>query len=274
MDGLIVVKCGGAAGTRPAAVAADIAALDRPVVLVYGGSHSVDQLADRLGVPQRRLTSPSGVSTRHTDRATLEVLTLALLGQVQTEWLVEFGRHGVSAVALSGLDAGLLRAHRRGAVRAVVDGRKVTIRDDHSGRVVSVNGALLRMLLREKVTPVVSPPALAEDGQPVNANADRIAAAVAAELGADTLVFLTAAPGLLADPSDEATLLTDHVLPPTNGTGPARGGMTMKLIAAREALQAGVGRVVIGEGRVAGPVRRALDGGGTRIRLGATGPPT
>ncbi|MEU3624577.1 acetylglutamate kinase [Amycolatopsis coloradensis] len=267
-DELLVVKIGGAAGVDPGRVCADVAARvhrGRRIVLTHGGSASVDELAGELGVPQRELLSASGVRTRHTDPATLRVLQLALLGEVRPAVLTELGRAGIRAVGLSGLDANLLRAERRVAIRAIVDGHRVLVRDDHSGRITSVDGGLLRLLLDDGVTPVVSPPAVAEDGRPVNANADRIAAAVAVELKARTLVFLTAAPGLLADPADPASLLAEHAL--GDDTPKMGGGMGVKLIAAREALRGGVETVIIADGRAEDPVTQALDGGGTRLRL-------
>ncbi|KOV78028.1 [LysW]-aminoadipate kinase [Nocardia sp. NRRL S-836] len=269
MDGVLVVKVGGAAGVDATGVCADVAALvhaGRRVVLVHGGSATVNSLADRLGVPQRHLTSASGVTTRHTDAGTLEVLQLALLGQVRPAVLGALGERGVRAVGLSGLDAGLLRAERRTAIRALVDGKRVLVRDDHSGRITSVAGTLLDLLLDNGVTPVISPPAIAEDGRPVNVNADRVAAAVAAELKADTLVFLTAAPGLLRDPGDPASLLSTCALT-GDSAATVTGGMSVKLIGAREALQSGVRTVLIADGRADSPVSRALDGAGTRITL-------
>ncbi|MFJ8959758.1 [LysW]-aminoadipate kinase [Lentzea sp. NPDC102401] len=269
MDGVLVVKVGGAAGIDPTGICADVAALvhgGRRVVLVHGGSATVDSLADRLGVPQRHLTSASGVTTRHTDAATLEVLQLALLGQVRPAVLGALGDGGVRAIGLSGLDAGLLRAERRAAIRAVVDGKRVLVRDDHSGRITSVAGSLLELLLDNGFTPVISPPAIAGDGRPVNVNADRVAAAVAAELKADTLVFLTAAPGLLSDPADPSSLMNAHTLTEASASA-VTGGMSVKLIGAREALRGGVRTVVISDGRAESPVSRALDGAGTRVVL-------
>ncbi len=217
-------------------------------------------------MPQRHLTSASGVTTRHTDAATLEVLQLALLGQVRPAVLGALGDGGVRAIGLSGLDAGLLRAERRAAIRTVVDGKRVLVRDDHSGRITSVAGSLLELLLDNGFTPVISPPAIAGDGRPVNVNADRVAAAVAAELKADTLVFLTAAPGLLSDPADPSSLMNAYTL--TEGSASAvTGGMSVKLIGAREALRGGVRTVVISDGRAESPVSRALDGAGTRVAL-------
>ncbi len=141
----------------------------------------------------------------------------------------------------------------------------MVVRDDRSGRLTSVATPLLRTLLAEGTVPVLSPPALAEDGLPVNVNADRVAATVAAALGAARLVLLTGAPGVLADSSDPASVRAEYQV--HDGRDPAvGGGMTVKLTAAREALEAGVEDVRIADGRFAATVADALDGrGGTRI---------
>ncbi|MDN3264940.1 [LysW]-aminoadipate kinase [Streptomyces sp. CSDS2] len=270
MQDITVVKCGGNAAVDPLAICSDVAGMagdGERVVLVHGGSADIDALAARLGVPMRRLVSPDGVSARHTDAATLEVVHLALAGLAKPRLVGALVAAGVPAVGLTGLDGGLLRAKRKGVHRALVDGRRVLVRDDHSGRVTSVNTGLLGTLLSSGAVPVVSPPALAEDGRPVNADADRAAAAVAGALGARTLVLLTGAPGVLADPADE-----DSVLPvcAVSRSGPppfTGGGMGLKLIAAREALLGGARRVLIADGRRPDPVRAALAGHATEVTL-------
>ena len=100
---------------------------------------------------------------------------------------------------MTGLDAGLLVARRKGAQRAVVDGRTVVVRDDLSGRIVAVDPTLPRLLLAAAIVAVVSPPAVGEDGRPLNVDADRAASALAAALGAAGLVLLTGVPGVLGD---------------------------------------------------------------------------
>ncbi len=270
----VVVKCGGNGAVDPAAVCADVAELagaGRPVVLAHGGSAEIDSLGDRLGVPRRSLVAPDGVTTRHTDGAALEVVQLALAGLVKPRLVRALVAAGVSAVGLTGLDGGLLRARRKSAHRAMAGGRRVVVRDDHSGRVVEVNGELLWTLLRAGLLPVVSPPALAEDGRPVNADADRAAAAVAAAVGAETLVMLTGAPGVLADPEDEGSVLTTYEVPAAGAPPHRGGGIGIKLIAAREALLAGVPRVLIGDGRRRDrPVLAALSGQATQITVRGT----
>ncbi len=261
--GLTVVKCGGNAGTDPVAMCADIAALvagGERVVCVNGGSSEVDRLAARLGVPQRRLTTPGGGSSRYTDAPTLEVFTTALAGVVLPRMVTELARHGVAAVGLTGLDAGILTASRHAPHRAVVDGVMRVVRDDHTGRLAEVRTDLLELLLAAGITPLLSPPARTAAGAAVNVDADRVAGLLAARLSADRLVFLTGTEGVLADPDDPGSLLAECVVP-ASGFG---GGMAVKLTAAAEALAAGVADVRIASGAGEAPVARALAGGGTR----------
>ncbi|MEK8143139.1 hypothetical protein NKH18_15790 [Streptomyces sp. M10(2022)] len=110
MRDILVVKCGGNAAVRSEAICTDVAAVHRggrPVILAHGGSADIDRLAERLGVPSRRLVAPDGVSTRYTDERTLEVVQLALAGSVKPRLLAALRACGVDAVGLTGLDAGL-----------------------------------------------------------------------------------------------------------------------------------------------------------------------
>jgi acetylglutamate/LysW-gamma-L-alpha-aminoadipate kinase len=270
MTGIIVIKCGGHEAVDPMAVCADVAGLWRdgcPVVMVHGGSTDIESLAGQLGVESRRLVSPDGVSARYTDEAMLDVVTLGLAGRVKPRLLGALHRSGVPAVGLTGLDGGLLRARRKGVHRAVINGRQVVVRDDHSGRVREVNASLLTLLIGHGIVPVVSPPALADDGMAVNADADRVAAAVAAALHAETLVMLTGAPGVLADITDERSVVPVYRVPESGAPSDVSGGMRLKLVAAREALVAGVPRVLIADGRQRRPVAAAARGEGTRVLM-------
>lgn len=267
---IMVIKCGGHASVDPAAMCADVARLRAAgvaVICVHGGSAEIERLAARLHVPLRRLTSPDGMSARYTDAATLDVVCLALAGGVQPRLVAALARAGVPAVGLTGLSGGLLRARRRAAQRALVGGRQVVVRDDYSGRVTTVNTALLTALSEAGFVPVISPPVLGEDGTVLNADADRVAAAVAVAVGASTLLLLTGAAGVLADPADPESVLADCAVPP-EGPPPLRGGgIGVKLLAARDALAAGVPTVLIADGRADQPVRRALAGTATRVTM-------
>ncbi|MEU6810487.1 [LysW]-aminoadipate kinase [Streptomyces sp. NPDC046831] len=268
----LVVKVGGNAAVDLDAVADDVAEYartGRPVVLVHGGSAEIERLAERLGVPSRTLEFPGGVTTRHTDPATLEVVLLALAGAVKPRLVSRLNAAGAVAVGLTGLDGGTLLARRKRTLRAVVDGRSMVVREDHSGRITKVSTTVLDRLLADGAVPVLSPPALDEEGHPVNVNADRAAAAVAAALGAHALLLLTGAPGVLDDPGDESSVLPECALTADGPVPYTGGGIAIKLAAAREALLAGVSEVRIADGRAARPVSAAVAGAGTRITLDA-----
>ncbi|MFI7426810.1 [LysW]-aminoadipate kinase [Micromonospora sp. NPDC049836] len=268
---LTVVKCGGNPAVDSAGICADVARLvqrGESVVLVHGGSGEIARLAGKLDVPQRTLVAPDGVSARYTDPAMLEVVVLALAGAVKPALVAALSGLGVPAVGLTGLDGGMLRARRKPAVRAVVDGRTVLVRDNHSGQLGAVRTELLDGLLRSGFVPVVSPPAIDEHDHPVNVNADRVAAALTVALGADRLVLLTGAPGVLADAEDDTSVQSTYEVPPTGAPGSvAGGGMALKLVAAREALAGGVASVRIADGRVPDPISRALAGSGTTVTM-------
>ncbi len=270
--GTIVVKCGGSALVDPFGVCADIAELTAAghcVVPIGGGSAEIERLAGRLGVPSHHLTSPDGLTARFTDDATLEVVCMALAGVVQPRLVTALLAAGVPAVGLTGVDGGLLRARRRRAQRTLSGGRQVIVRGDRSGRIIAVNLALLTCLIDAGFVPVVSPPVLADDDSVLNADADRVAAAVAGAIGASALLLLTGAPGVLADPADPGSVLPACVVP-QDGPPPQRtGGIGVKLLAARDALMAGVPTVLIAGGDGPRPVLRALGGAGTRVTLDA-----
>lgn len=263
---MLVVKVGGRQGNDVANVASGLAGLG-PCIVVHGGSSAADDLSSRLGMAPTYLTSPSGFVSRRTDEAAVEVVAMAMAGGLNTGLVARLQSLGVPAVGLSGVDGGLLVGRRKDAIRALVDGRIKVIRDDLSGAVVDVNADLLRLLVGAGYVPVLSPPILdGEAGVPLNADADRIAAKVASAVQADALVLLTNVPGVLRVPDDPRTLLSRvsrEQLPALVQI--ATGGMKKKLLAAREALEGGVARVVIADSRSGDPVRSALRGAGTVI---------
>ncbi len=263
----IVIKVGGGEGIDPTALTPEIAELvhaGERVVLVHGGSHETNQLAEALGHPTQTITSPGGHQSRRTDRRTLEIFEMVYCGRVNKGVVESLRRAGVDAVGLSGIDAGIWIGSRKDAIRAVEDGRTVIIRDDLSGKVDSVDAAFLNMLLDAGRVPVLTPPAITPDGIAINVDADRAAAATAGALNADELLLLSNVPGLLRDPSDRNSLIetVDQDTIDTARTA-AKGRMKNKVLAAEEALNAGVARVVIGSAAGERPIAAARTGAGT-----------
>ena len=268
-DAPVVVKIGGARAVNPDGALSDIAHLTangQDVVVVHGGSTAVDDTLEQLGEEPEYVESTSGVMGRFTDEKAMEVFEMVMPGKLNTELTASLQGEGVRAVGLSGVDGALLTGARKSAVRVVEDGKRKIRRGDHSGKIESVNTDLLETLLNSGYTPVVTVPMLADDGTPVNADADRAAAAVAAALGGE-LVVLTDVPGLLADPDDETTLI-EQVSTPTEleeAKSAAEGFMTKKVMAATEALEGGAESVVVADANNHDPITAARNGHGTRF---------
>ncbi|WP_224270576.1 acetylglutamate/acetylaminoadipate kinase [Haloprofundus salinisoli] len=275
----VVVKVGGAKAVDPAGAVGDVAHLvanGRDVVVVHGGSTAVDDTLEALGEEPTYVETPSGVVGRFTDERAMEVFSMVMPGKLNTDLTATLRNAGVDAMGLSGVDGGLLTGKRKSAVRVVEDGKKKIKRGDHSGKIESVNSQLLETLLSDGYTPVVTVPMLGEeqDGSvtPVNADADRAAAAVAGALGAE-LVVLTDVSGVYEDPDDEATLIDSAATPEELAAvdSAAEGFMTKKVMAAKEALTGGASAVIVSDANVNDPIVAALNGAGTRITRGALG---
>ena len=271
----IVVKLGGTEGVDFSEVCKDTAALhsqgidhepETRIVLVHGGSAEANSLGNTLGSPPRFITSPSGYTSRYTDRKTLEIFLMAVNGKVNTLLVEQLHRLGLNAFGLSGLDGRLLQAMRKESSQSVENGKRKIIRDDYTGRIEQVNIGLLGLLLDGGYLPVIAPVAVSPVGEALNVDADRAAAKVAAALHADTLILLTAVPGLLLNFPDENTLihqLSKSQLPMALEV--AQDRMKKKILGAEEALQGGVARVIIADGRIENPISNALQGNGTVI---------
>lgn len=266
---MIVVKIGGTTGLNLDAVCADVAvqnASGLKLIVVHGGSGETNAVSEQLGHPPRFVTSPSGFSSRYTDRETLEIFAMVTTGKINTLLVERLQRLGVNALGLSGVDGRLIEARRKEAIRIVENGKQRMLRDDYTGKIEKVNGSLLHLLISAGYTPVIAPLAVSPEGVALNVDADRAAAMVAAAAGAEQLIILSNVPGLLRHFPDEGSLIPRiDKAKVEQSIEFADGRMKKKVLAAGEALRLGVSKVVIADGRVATPVRDALAGKGTVI---------
>jgi acetylglutamate/LysW-gamma-L-alpha-aminoadipate kinase len=266
---MIVVKVGGSEGIDYDAVCNDVADLwlaGQKLVLVHGGSAETNRIAELLGHPPKFVTSPSGYTSRFTDRETLEIFEMVYCGK-QNKGIVErLQRRGVNAVGLSGLDGRIFEGQHKDSVRAVENGKTRILRGDHTGTVERINVKLLVLLIEHGYLPVLTPPGSSFSGVAVNVDGDRAAAAVATGLRAEALLLLSNVPGLLRDFPDESSLI--HEIPASNVERYlefAQDRMKKKVLGAAEAVEGGVRRVVFGDARLEKPVTRALEGQGTVV---------
>ncbi len=208
-------------------------------VLVHGGGPEITRAMLQMG---KKAEFVDG--RRVTDRETMEITEMVLVGKLNQEIVASINRHGGWAVGLSGKDGGLLTARK--LVTPGVDLGFV-------GEVFEVRPEIINTLDREKFIPVIAPVGLDEDGNTYNINADDVAAAVAVSLEADKLVLMTDVPGILTNPEDPATLLSTlkiKALKDMIERGVITGGMQPKVRACERALNGGVRKTHIIDGRV------------------------
>jgi len=246
-DKIVVIKYGGNAMTSPelqAAFAEDVMFLRyaglRPVI-VHGGGPQITEHLSRLGIDSEfrgglRVTTPE----------TVMIVRMVLTGHVNAEIVNLLNDHGSFAIGLSGEDASLLTAERRGAV---VDGEHVDI--GQVGDVVEVDPSAMLALIDAGRIPVIATVARGRDGLTYNVNADTAAAAIAVGLAAEKLIVLTDVEGLYADwpNSDEVISEIDTVELAKLLPGLA-SGMVPKMEACLRAVEGGVPRAHVLDGRL------------------------
>jgi acetylglutamate kinase len=239
----IVIKYGGAAmedETLREEFARDVVLLKyvglNPIV-VHGGGPEITAYMERLGLPVRFVDG-----LRVSDKDTVEVAKMVLVGKVNKEIVLRLGRHGQPAVGLCGDDGVLFRVSRR----AAPGGEDIGF----VGRIERVNVGVIEHVASDYI-PVIASVGADRDGNSYNVNADEAAGAVAGALGAFKVVFLTDVPGWLADPDDPSSLIGRAGAERVRGElSDLQGGMRPKLEACVRAIDDGVGAAHILDGRI------------------------
>jgi acetylglutamate kinase len=276
-----VVKLGGELlqdATSRERVARDLAVLHRlqiGVVVVHGGGPQLDAMTARLGLPVERVAG-----RRVTSGEVLEAAKMVFRGQLSLDLVSALIAQGERAVGLSGVDGGLVQAVRRPeALVTADDGSRVAVDYGEVGDITGIDPTLLLAVLESKGLPVISPLAADAAGRIYNVNADTVAARVAVSIGAAKLILLTRAPGLLRDVNDPASLIhwTDlEELAALVRDRVLLGGMRPKADAIRLAIEGGVPRVHVVDGRRDGALLEEIfttEGCGTLIVAAAEDTP-
>ena len=236
-----VVKYGGAAmvdAELMEAFAQDVTLLRKigiKVAIVHGGGKEITGIAAKLGLESRFVNGQ-----RYTDAPMMDVVQMVLAGKTNKDIVGRINRHGGEAVGLCGIDARVLRVRK--FEEGGVDLGLV-------GEITGVNTVYLNLLLNNGILPVIAPIGVNDAGEPHNINADVAASAVAAELRAEKLVFLSDVEGVMAadllvpsmDQSVAERLMADGVI---------SNGMIPKIRSAFTALKAGVSKVHLIDGRI------------------------
>ncbi len=243
---VVVVKYGGNAMLNEDlknAVMQDIVLLNTigiRVVLVHGGGPEINGMLERVGKESKFING-----LRATDKETMEIVQMVLAGKLNKDIVGILLQQGGKAVGLCGVDSGLIRA------------KKLETTEDlgYVGEVTDVNPKIIETLLEQDFIPVVSTIALGENGdyERYNINADTAAAKIAVALKAEKFIQLTNVPGILRnidDPSSLIQRITKQAIPSMIATGIVSSGMIPKVECCLEALNGGVRRTHIIDGRV------------------------
>ena len=257
----IVVKYGGNAMTDPELkkqVMMDVAMLNLigvRVVLVHGGGPEMTSLMNKLG---KEATFVDGL--RVTDRETMDIAMMVLAGKINKELVNLINQQGGNAIGISGIDAGMIKAKMKDKSLGYV------------GEITEVKASLVSDLLDDGYIPVISTVAFDSKGNTYNINADTAASKIAVALGARRLILMTNVAGLLKDPNDEKSLISEMKFKEAvklRDAGEISGGMIPKLDCCIEALNGGVSSAVIMDGRISHSLVMELltnEGAGTLIR--------
>ena len=208
------------------------------VVLVHGGGPQSTQLSKRLG-----LATTMVEGRRVTDAATLEVSTMVLNGEINTRIVAMCRSLGIPAIGISGVDGGLVKAHKRPPVRRD-NGETLDYR--FVGDIHGLDASIIVKQLDNDLVPIVSPLSADDQGTVLNINADTVAAMIACELKAEKFVMATSAPGILESLDDPRSLISyidRGGLRRLREEGKISGGMLPKVAAIERALSGGVPRV-------------------------------
>jgi acetylglutamate kinase len=243
---VFVIKAGGAVFTDDAStrnLIEQVAILHQVgirTVLVHGGGPQLDSLQASLGIDTRMVNG-----RRVTDQSSIDVTAMVLNGLINTRILAICRALDIEAIGMSGVDAGLIRAHRRPPV-PVAKGSSETVDYGFVGDIDAVNSAVLEKLLDNGLMPVVSPLSADSNGTLLNINADTVAAAIGGALSAEKLVLCTGAPGIL-ERVDEPTSVISYTdiegLRRLRDQGSLKDGMLPKASAIEHAIRGGVRRV-------------------------------
>lgn len=247
-----VIKYGGAAQTKKElkeSFAKDVVMLSYigiRTVIVHGGGPKISATMEKMGKKPHFVQGQ-----RVTDQETMDIVEMVLGGLVNKEIVSLINRHGGKAVGLSGKDGGLIQARKKTLKKSSPEtGEDEMIDLGLVGEVVSIAPDVIDSLEKAGFIPVISPIGVGRSGETLNINADYVAAAIASALAAEKLMLLTDVPGLLDKKGRIVSTLRKGQVSKLTKDGTISGGMLPKVHACLKALEGGVGKTHIVDGRI------------------------
>ena len=246
-----VIKYGGAAQVEDKlknSFAQDIVLMNfigiKPIV-VHGGGPRISQTMKKMG------KEPSFIQgQRVTDQETMDIVEMVLGGLINKEIVALINSHGGKAVGLSGKDGGLIKAKKKLLKKAIDAGEEEIIDIGLVGEVDSVDPVILDCLERGGFVPVISPIGVGSNGEALNINADYAASAIASSLKAEKFILLTDVPGISDKRGRVISTISKKEIKKLIDNGTVSGGMLPKVQACTRAIDAGVKKTHIVDGRM------------------------
>ncbi len=236
-------------------------------VIVHGGGPQIGKTLERMKIKTRFVDG-----MRVTDKETVDVVEMVLVGLVNKEIVANINHHGAMAIGLSGKDGALVRAEKMVITRpGPAEERPEIIDIGMVGKVVSVRAETIKSLESAGFIPVIAPVGFGDDGETYNINADFVASAITSAIGADKLGLLTDTPGILDRDGKLISSLTKSEADDLIGQGVINGGMIPKVRACLDALDKKVSKTHIIDGRIKHSALLEIftkEGIGTQIRRG------
>jgi len=215
-------------------------------VIVHGGGPQIDGMLEKIGKKSKFVEG-----MRVTDRETMEIVEMVLVGKINKEIVSLINQRGGQAVGLAGMDGNLIRARKLWISRRGKDAEEKELLDiGLVGEVEAINPALIENIMNNKWIPVIAPVGVGPAGETYNINADLVAGKVAASLKAEKFILLTDVEGVLDGEKKLISTMNAEMTGRYLKEGAISGGMIPKVNCCLQALQEGVKKTHIIDGRV------------------------
>jgi [amino group carrier protein]-L-2-aminoadipate 6-kinase len=262
---MIIIKIGGGSTINVKGIISDLSQINEKFIIVHGANHLRDELAKKMNMPKKTLTSVKGFSSTYSDKDEIDMKMIAYAG-LKNKRIVELcQQNGINAIGLSGLDGALIKGKRNRGIK-VKEGSKIKIIRDFSGKPFEINTKLLNLLMENNYVPVLCIPIIDKDNFAINSENDDIVRVLKNSMNADTVIQLIEAPGYLENKNDPTTLVKSITqIELESKVNQVEGRMKRKMLSLKKLFEQGPCKVIISDGRVEHPIKNALNEIGTVI---------
>ena len=266
---MIIVKIGGGATLDIDKIIPDLSSYlqttNEQCIIVHGANALRDDLAKKLNHEKKILTSVSGYSIVYSDEETINLQMMAYAGLKNKRIVESCQKSGINAIGLSGIDGKVIQGKRNQGIR-VKEGEKIKIKRDFSGKPHVINTDLLKLLLSNGYTPILTVPIIDENNFAINSENDDIVALLHQTLQAKIIFQLIEEPGLLRNFEDKSSVIKKmSKIELDTMEEKAQGRIKRKLLALKKLLEFGSTKIIICDGRIEKPITGGISGNGTLI---------